>query len=54
MVFGTSASCGDKCGTEFDVKTGGPNHSGSNCCWRLFCINADGNGGITTGGEGRM
>jgi hypothetical protein len=51
MVFKQNASC-DACGTEFDVKLGGPSHTGDNCCWWLFCINADGNGGITTGGEG--
>lgn len=50
MVFKQNSTC--KCGTEFDVKIGGPSHGDGNCCWWLFCINNDGSGGITTGGEG--
>jgi hypothetical protein len=41
------------CGNEFDIKMFGPgHHSGGDCCWWLFCINNDGNGSVTTGGEG--
>ena len=41
------------CGPEFDIKMFGPgHHADTDCCWWLFCINADGQGSVTTGGEG--
>ena len=37
------------CRPEFDIKMFGPGHheDGIDCCWWLFCINADGNGSVT-------
>ena len=38
--------CGDFSGDDLSVKTFGPNHSGSSCCWCILSVSPDGAMGI--------
>lgn len=38
--------CGDFSGDDMSVKTFGPNHSGSSCCWCILSVSPDGAMGI--------